>query len=216
MSFLRRTSFALVYALCMQALTGVKLCFILGSKMAFFSFNQCLTPVMGFFTGTTHNLLIFGFRTAFAFFTMDITLSACTYHLPTLSGTLYLTTHSRIVRLALPLLCIIFFIMHPVGAKSMLYTVYWIPPVLMAFYKPRSIFLQAVGSTLTTHAVGSVFWLYTHQTNPLFWHSLLSVVWMERLLFALFMTATYYGATACYTRVNTWLDVRLARSWGLS
>lgn len=193
MSHLKKIIFAAVYTACMHALTSIKLCFIFGSKLAFFSFNQCLTPVSGFFLGTKHNAIIFVLRTALASWTIGLTFAALTYHLPTLGGTIYLTTRYPLLRLGVPLLCILLFIAHPVGAPSALYTLYWLPPCIMALSMPQSIFLRSLASTLTTHAVGSVFWLYTHQTDVLFWHSLLTVVWIERLLFASFMTAAYYG-----------------------
>ncbi len=202
MNLAKKTFFSTLYGLFMQGLTGIKLSFILGSKLAFFSLNQCLTPVMGFFAGTKENILIFGVRTALAFFWTGMGVAAFTYHLPTLSGTLYLTTTSKILRSTVPLLCILLFIAHPVGAASIWYTLYWFPPLLMSLKLPRSIFLRSLASTLTTHAVGSTMWLYSHQTDPLFWHSLVSTVWIERLLFASCMTAAYYGVTYAATRLN--------------
>ncbi len=202
MNLAKKTFFSILYGLFMQGLTSIKLSFILGSKLAFFSLNQCLTPVIGFFAGTKENILIFGARTAITFFWTGMGVAAFTYHLPTLSGTLYLTTTSRIVRAAVPLACILLFIAHPVGSASIVYTLYWFPLLLMSFKLPQSIFLRSLASTLTTHAVGSTLWLYSHQTDPLFWHSLISIVWIERLLFASCMTAAYYGVTYAQARLN--------------
>lgn len=200
MNFVKKTFFSALYSCSMQVLTAIKLSCIFGTKLAFFSLNQCLTPVMGFFAGTQQNIVIFCIRTLIALCWTGLGFCSFTYHLPTLAGTLFLTTNSRMLRVSLPLLSIILFMVHPVGAKSVLYCVYWLPPLIMSIKMPRSIFLQALASTLTTHAIGSTLWLYSHQTDPLFWHSLLSIVWLERVLFACCMTTAYYGVM--YTRVR--------------
>lgn len=202
----KKIIFAGLYTIGMHLLTALKLSFILGSKMAWFSLNQCLTPVMGFFAGVPESLLVFALRSGIAIFFKGLSFYAFIYHLPTFCGTLYLATGNRIIRLGIPLACAIFFIEHPVGAASTSITLYWILPILMSFKMPRSIFLRALASTLTTHAVGSTLWLYTHPTNPAFWHALHSVIWLERLLFAACMTAAYYAVVYVHSKIRRTSD----------
>jgi len=63
---------------------------------------------------------------------------------------------------------------------------YWLIPVALYFMK-KSTFNTALGSTFVVHAVGSVIWLYTRDTSVLLWHSLLPIVLLERMAFAIGM-----------------------------
>lgn len=185
------------------ALTSLKLSFIHGSSWAFFSLNQNLTPAFGFFFGPWATIFLFISKTCILLLSGTMFgLPLLCHHLPTLSGGLYLTSTNRLFKVSIPLLCMVLFVCHPIGFQSMVYTLYWVTPIVAAFYVPRSFFLRSLASTLTIHAVGSTLWLYTHSTNPLFWHSLLPVVAVERLLFAMIMTAAYYGLKSAAHCVN--------------
>ena len=200
--------YVLSMAALMNLLTPFKLCMIAGSSWSFFTLNQCLTPVIGFFIGTPQAIFVFLSKTLITIFVGSYGLSAALLHIPTLFGTLYITTQSRTIKCLIPLTCILLFVIHPVGATVAAYTLYWVPPVLISCMSRRSIFLQALASTLTTHAVGTIFWLYMHSTHTLFWTQLLSVVWIERLLFALSMTAAYYAICLIQHHVSASTPVR--------
>lgn len=191
MSFIKRALLPILHAISMQILSWIPMAGMLGTKAAFFSVGHCLSPLIGFFSGVGSSFLVYSVRTLFHFIALP-SLGACTYYIPTLCGTLYLATNSRLIKFLIPSSCMILFLLHPTGQESGLYTLYWIAPLILSILPIRSIFLSALASTLTTHAVGSTLWLYTHQTDVLFWHALISVVWFERLTYALSITAGYY------------------------
>ena len=158
---------------------------------------------MGFYSTPSHALLAYGIHTAITSYSHPLSILSCIAHIPTFCGTLFLTTHSQLLRVSISALCIGAFLLHPVGYLCSYYILYWIPPFIIGLLvsnkpsstslSPSSLFLQAIGSTMTTHAVGSVIWLYTHTTTPAFWDALFCRVWAERSLFAAALIAGYYG-----------------------
>lgn len=183
----------LISALTFELCKAGKLSLIIGSRAAFFSVTQ-VSPVIGFFTGTVSSGMIFGIRTLLTLCLHNFGLfTSLLYHIPTFCGTFYISSQSKISKIAIPLLCMFLFIIHPVGNQAYLYTAYWLIPIAIALLNGRSIFIQALGSTFTTHAVGSVIWLYTYTLNATTWNALISIVWAERLLFAAAMTLCYYA-----------------------
>lgn len=188
MSFIKSTV-PFIYALMIQMLKRSSLSHVIGLKAV--SLSAGLTPLIGFFSDVNSALLVYLVRTA-SILSVAPSMGACSLYLPTLCGTLYLSTQSRLLKVGIPLVSILLFLNHPVGFISWTYTLYWIPPLLLGFLTIKSIFLRAVASTLTTHAVGSVLWIYMHQTSPMYWQTLINIVWLERLIYALILTAGYY------------------------
>lgn len=173
-----------------------KFSFIIGSKGAFFSPAQSFSPLVGFFGGVTSSIAIFSARIIITgLFSGLSAYITSLYHIPTFCGALYLSTNSKIVRIGIPLVCMALFIAHPIGSQAYLYSCYWLIPIGIALLNRRSVFMQALGSTFTTHAVGSVIWLYTHSLSSSSWNMLIGIVWAERLLLAAAMTALYYAIT---------------------
>ena len=85
------------------------------------------------------------------------------------------------------------FIAHPVGAQAWVYSLYWLIPVVLYFLRKESLFLTALGSTFTAHAVGSVIWIYANPMTPQAWLVLIPVVFIERFVFASGMVVAYHG-----------------------
>lgn len=117
--------------------------------------------------------------------------------LPTLCATMNWSVSNKIMRmlfqLMLPVLCMTLFILHPVGGQAFAYSLYWLVPmaIFLVSRYVQSIFLVALSSTFIAHAVGSVIFLYTVPTTPEQWLSLIPVVAMERLMFAVGGTVIY-------------------------
>jgi hypothetical protein len=191
------TFFTIVLTGFVNVTSLIKISHIVGSYASFFSINQCITPLSGFFGNVNSCTTLFACRAFFKFFkvgTYSIPLTA--YHIPTFFASLYVSllrmqTRNRweqslfiLICLLSPLLCMALFLVHPVGSQAALYTIYWIIPPLVALSKTRSLFLQALGTTCTAHAFGSVIQLYTHSLHPKILISLIPQVALERLFFA--------------------------------
>jgi len=171
----------------------LKLSFTLATGGIFFSLTQILMPLVGLYKNKQLNFAIYIVRTLSRIFLLGFSPLILFYHLPTFCGNAYLANKSTITKVAIPLLCMIMFVTHPIGNQAFMYSMYWLIPIAIALYKPESIFLQALGSTFTVHSVGSVIWLYTKQIDPAIWHVLLPVVIIERLVFASLTTIAFYS-----------------------
>lgn len=87
----------------------------------------------------------------------------------------------------LPIVCIVLFVLHPVGSGAFVYSLYWLIPItvfFIRFFFKHSAFLVALSSTFLAHAVGSVMWLYLVPVPPERWIALIPVVAVERLCIA--------------------------------
>ncbi len=201
-----KNSSAFIYALMLKGLPRVPMSFFIASKAISFSLASCLAPLIGFFSGVSSAAIVYVTRTIYAVLVTQ-SIGSCLLHLPTLSGTLYLTTESRLAKALIPLTCILLFLVHPIGWSAWAYTLYWIPPFVLSFVPIRSIFLRSLACTLATHAVGSTVWLYTHQTTALYWHSLIGIVWIERLMSALLLTTGYYTVVGIIRLVHIFQEI---------
>jgi hypothetical protein len=190
MSIIRKSFIAAAFTSWMHIVRKVTLCGVYGSLKSSFSLAHCTAPLLGFFCASSTIWYAFILRSCITY----LVQAQFSLYLPTLGGTLWLSSKSRLFKMAVPALCIGLFASH--AQASPLVTCYWIIPLILSFAPKRFIFLQALASTFTTHAVGSVLWLYTHNTDPLFWNALLWWIPFERLCYALILTTSYYGVKA--------------------
>lgn len=172
----------------------VKISFALASGGILFSPTQMLMPVIGLYKDKQFNIIVYIGRTLLRMLWLGFSPLTFLYHLPTFCGNAYLAHQSRYAKMTIPVLCMIMFIAHPIGNQAFVYSMYWLIPITVAFLNPKSIFLQALGSTFTVHAVGSVIWLYTKQIDPTVWHMLIPVVLIERLMLAILTTLAFHLA----------------------
>lgn len=93
--------------------------------------------------------------------------------------------------LAVPVICIMAFLIHPIGRQVAYYPLlfWWIP--IVAYLKRDNLFVKSLGATFTAHAVGSVAWLWAFNLPVEVWRSLPPIVASERLLFATGIAVSY-------------------------
>ena len=169
-----------------------KISCIVGSRMAFFSGASIVMPLIGISglgtaaATTILGLLVRGFISGFNPFWLAV------HHIPGFCGALYWAKKSRLIRGIIPLLAIVCFILHPVGRSAYLYSLYWLIPICLQLRKKKSVFLDALGSTFTAHAVGSVLWLYGDPMTPAVWIALIPIVCVERIVCATGMVLVYH------------------------
>ncbi len=162
----------------------LKTSYIVGSYAAFFSASSIALPLMGAWSNipVIVTTCAFGFLVRLALGASLMPMFA--YWVPGLCAALYWQLPSKFYRLGLPLLCMILFVSHPVGAAAAPYALYWFIPLMIAMMSSRTIWLDALASTFTAHAVGSVIWLYTVPMTAAAWMALIPMVACERMLYA--------------------------------
>lgn len=199
-------AFALVFLL-LDLLFGALTVSAHTGNIISFSLRHVITPLVGIWGGAVSVLILFFGKGLIHACTAIGSRLLLFWHLPTLCGALYLSLirknswHTKIISALPALVCMALFWIHPIGRCAALYPLYWIIPIAVAVTRPQAFFLHALGSTFTTHAVGSVLWLYGGLLcSPVAWNALIPIVAFERFGFACMMTGVFYG-------------IRGARSW---
>lgn len=192
-----------IYCLSFKCLSLVKVSFMLGSQMIWFSGVNSILPLSGAFGGIMGASVVFLMRQLMHLvFFKTVSLSFLALCIPGFCASLYWSSNTIFIRLLLPIVCMILFVMHPVGGQAFVYSLYWLIPVALYFIPHRSLFLTGLGSTFIAHAVGSVIWCYTVPMTAGMWMALMPVVFCERLLFALGMVVMHFVLSSIFSALN--------------
>ncbi len=184
--------FAAIIAQLLAKATAFAQCsFIIGSKAACFAPAAVILPLAGAFGGLSGScgMLVLGLAMRL-FATGAMPLAVLAYHLPGFFAALYWGS-SKFWRIAPIMLCAFLFMAHPDGMSAAWYMIFWIIPLVVALQKSSSLFMTALGSTLSAHAVGTIVWLYAGHLASADFALLVPLVIVERLLFAMGMTIGY-------------------------
>ncbi len=168
--------------------------YVLGTFKTIFSLSNITGPLVGAFGGVWGAFSFFTGNLVWAlFFKKSILFSSFAFSgIATVCASLYWACASRFVRIGIPALCMLLFVVHPIGMHAWPYAFFWLIPCTIAFQKKQHIFFTALGSTFTAHAVGSVLWLYGTAMAAEHWYALMPLVPGERFLCAAGMTAVYF------------------------
>lgn len=160
----------------------------------FIFFTQCLIPVCGLYIGIKNISKIIALRLVLKklFFTAPLIFTA---GIPTVGAALYFhfqqSRMGKIVACLIPLSCMFIFMTDAIGSNAWYYSLYWLVPVCITLRNSRNFFLDALGSTFTAHALGSLFWLKAGMLTAAQWNALIPMVCIERLICALGMTILF-------------------------
>ncbi len=175
-----------------ELMSLIKINYLVGSKLAFFSGTNIALPLAGFLGGTPLAIGITFLRSLSRWLLLGSNpLSFLFFHIPGVVAAFYWRTSSRIIKIGLPLICMIAFVAHTPSAW--MYSLYWLIPMGIHLSKQESMFFKALAATFVAHAVGSVIWAYSFAMASATWLALIPVVAVERLLFASAMCACYAG-----------------------
>lgn len=108
---------------------------------------------------------------------------------PAIFAAIYFSSRSKF-NLAVPIICMFLFWIHPVGRLAFPYGIFWLIPILVFPFK-KNLPLNALGTTFIAHALGSVAFLYFIPLPAEIWRSLIPVVLMERFIFAIGISLSY-------------------------
>lgn len=169
----------------------LKVNMVLGSLTSCFSAANMVMPVSGLWCGVGGSSILFFVRLALRllFNGFSLPLNMLAHHIPGLFSGYYMASESSLIRLIVPIFCMAFFVLHPVGLQAWPYAMYWLIPVVLFFIPKKSLWFQALGSTFVAHGVGSVIWIYTTESTPEMWFALLPIVALERGLFTIGIVA---------------------------
>lgn len=164
---------------------------LVGSKAAFTVFDF-LAPISGSFIGimpaAISVILIQLINTILHGGFTDI--GAVIRLFPTLFGLWYFARRDRAL-LAVPILAMLVFILHPIGRTVWYYSLFWLIPVACYPLRNRILFARGLGATFTAHAVGGAAWIWAFNLPATVWIGLIPVVIKERLVLALGIMLAY-------------------------
>ncbi len=181
---------------------------VVGANNQYFTLFQFFGPIAGSFLG--------------AFFGIFSILAAEIIHLfwagngfnwinlfrltPMLFAAYYFGTKGKkSITVAIPVICMALFMLHPVGQGAWFFSLYWLIPVIVKVLPKKyseMVFLRSLGATFTAHAIGSTVWLYTVPMTSGQWVGLVPVVAYERLLFAAGITVSYIAMNNVLARLS--------------
>ena len=193
--------FSLVLFLVLTALSRIySLSVIEGSGTEVFSLAHSIVPLSGLFGGIAGSgalaFIRLMYKMACAFIVSGtFPLYKLAHVIPGLCASLYFAIPQPFYRVGLPLVCMSLFIAHPVGSQAHTYSFYWFIPLIVYFFKLKGRFSQALASTFTAHAVGSVLWIWLYPVSlpATLWIGLIPLVAIERLLYASTMVLASYA-----------------------
>ena len=157
---------------------------MIGAGTAYFSGVNIVGPLLGAWYGLAGAASILGARVVFKSIFNNMVFTPLVYHIPNICAASYWMPGKRALKIAIPAVCMILFLVHPVGIQAWFYTSFWLIPMALSLVPGRSLFLTALGSTFTAHAVGSVLWLYWIPMAPETFALLMPIVPFERLAYA--------------------------------
>ena len=165
---------------------------LVGAENVRFNLFDFYGPIAGGFVGSSLGLITVAVMQVlgWAFKGFPTETAALIRLLPMLFAVLYFAKRSKIT-LAVPIIAIIAFWLHPEGRQAWYFALYWTVPILMYFLHDKYLFARALGSTFTAHSVGGALWLYGFNMKAAIWLSLIPLVWKERMLMAAGITLTY-------------------------
>lgn len=182
----------------------LKVSYILGSYAAFFSGANLMLPLAGRWFGLQGSLVVCGFSSAVHLFFGSFSPFIFLAHiLPGFCASCAMAKNNLFIRVVLPISCMLLFIAHPVGLYATPYTFYWLIPIVFYFVKKQSLFTDALSATFIAHAVGSVCWLYAKPMTGAAWYTLIPLIAIERLCFAVGMVVICKIGEAYILQVRT-------------
>lgn len=211
---LKRAYFFVLFILLVYFANKINFSALVGTNNQFFTLFQFFGPIAGGFLGLWGSISVL-FAEALDMLITDkpFTLITTLRLFPMVFGALYfaMIAHrrgwSRTALCTIPLICIVLFMLHPVGRTVWYYSLFWLIPVIAAFIPSAwrgHLIWRSYGATFAVHAVGGAIWIYTVPMTAEQWIGLIPVVAYERFLFGL-------GIAGSYILCTTLLDVLLEK-----
>jgi len=200
----KKILFIIIFVILGLLVSQIHLSPIIGAEGQTFTPLEFLGPSSGMFLGSLLGAISVFFVKLFETLLADLNFDIATIIrlFPMMFAAIYfgLNKTKKLDKLILiiPIIAILLFLLHPEGRKAWFFSLFWLIPIL-AFFKKERLILNALGSTFTAHAVGSVAFLYTFNLAAPIWIGLIPIVFIERVFFAI-------GIWATYLLLNTALD----------
>lgn len=170
----------------------VPLVHLAGSKASFTLFDS-FGPIASGFLGTIPGIVAVFLMLVINFIihgSQVLDTGTVIRFIPILFATMYFGKRTKL-NLIIPVLAIIAFNLNPIGRTVWFYSLFWLIPVVCYFWQEEFLLAKALGATFTAHAVGGAIWIWSFHLQASIWVSLIPIVIVERLVFAMAMVGIY-------------------------
>ncbi|MBU4299166.1 hypothetical protein KJ636_03930 [Patescibacteria group bacterium] len=205
----KKILFIVIFVVLGLAVSQIHLSPIIGAKGQAFTPLEFFGPTSGMFLGSLPGAVSVFFVKLFnaIFSEQQFNLTNIIRLFPMVFAAIYFglskSKNFNKLILLIPIIAISLFIAHPEGRQVWFYSLYWLIPII-AFFKKDRLILNALGSTFTAHAMGSVAFLYAFNLSAPIWLGLIPIVFVERVSFAI-------GIWATYLLLNSVLDILVTK-----
>lgn len=206
-----KTSFILApcFMILIKAASFFKVSYIIGSYTALFSASSFMPGVVGVYGGLAGSGLVLALGLVMRSYFGLLSFKILAYHIPSFFAAASWANSHWSIRVFVPAICMVLFVVHPVGFYAAPYALYWLIPIYLHYSVSKNLFSTALASTFIAHAVGSVIWLYTVPMTTAAWLALIPIVLLERLLIAAGMVGVHQVAKAWVRHVQ-WIKAYAA------
>jgi len=193
-NFLKFITFCITIVFCFLPLN-----IIIGSKSTWFSCSSMAIPALGYHLSLLYVILFIFTKSLFSSYPLYFFIL---HRLPLILSIRALQKRDWKVFIAVPLVAMILFCVHPIGQQVFYYSWYWFVPMIMYVFVQDTLYSRALASSFIAHAVGSVVWLYLGHIPIETWIALMPIVPIERL----FITIGMIGCVALFENVIDWYN----------
>lgn len=190
---------------------------VAGSKATFTVYDS-FAPIAGAFLGSIPGAITVLMMQVANFFLHGAVvqdIGTIIRFFPMIFGVLYFARKTR-ADLIIPFIAIVAFLAHPIGRQVWYFSLFWIIPIAAHFFRDRFLFIRALGATFSAHAVGGALWIWAFALPVSVWNSLIPIVAIERILFAVGISFSFVAAANVLSliasrtpfRVGVWIDER--------
>jgi len=169
---------------------------LVGAENQFFTLFQFFGPIAGGFLGAIFGAIAVLFAELIDFFVVgkEASLVNILRLTPMIFAAYYFGTKKKNWGVAVPVIAILAFILHPVGREVWFFTLFWTIPIIGKLLPKKysdNILVKSYGATFAAHAVGGALWIWTIPMTAAQWIALIPIVLVERFLFGAGIAVSY-------------------------
>jgi len=169
---------------------------LVGAENQFFTLFQFFGPIAGGFLGAIFGAVAVLFAELIDFFIVgkEASLVNILRLTPMIFAAYYFGAKKKNWGIAVPVIAILAFILHPVGREVWFFTLFWTIPIIGKLLPKKysdNILVKSYGATFAAHAVGGALWIWTIPMTAAQWIALIPIVLVERFLFGAGIAVSY-------------------------
>ena len=179
---------------------------LVGADNQFFTLFQFFGPIAGGFLGALFGAVAVLFAELIDFFVVgkEASLLNILRLTPMIFAAYYFGTKKKNFGVAVPIIAILAFILHPVGREVWFFTLFWTIPIIGKLLPKKfsnNVLVKSYGATFAAHAVGGALWIWTVPMTAAQWIALIPIVFVERFLFGAGIAVSYVTFNVLFHKV---------------